>query len=118
MAHEEFKKALDSKGEVELTVTGRKSGRELSRPVWFVREGDTLDLVPVSGSDSDWYKNARKAPTVRLTAGGAQLTERATPITDPAKVAEILDKFRAKYGAQDVAAYYTKQDVAVEVSLG
>jgi hypothetical protein len=118
MAHEDFMKALDSKGEVELTVTGRRSGRELSRPVWFVREGDRLDLVPVSGSDSDWYKNALKAPTIRLAAGGAQLTERATPITDPGKVTEILDKFRAKYGAQEVAAYYTKQDVAVEVPLG
>jgi hypothetical protein len=28
-----------------------------------------------------------------------------------------LDRFRAKYGAQDVEAYYPKQDVAVEVPL-
>jgi deazaflavin-dependent oxidoreductase (nitroreductase family) len=117
MANEEFKKALESSREIELTVTGRTSGREISIPVWFVREGEKLYLVPVRGSDSDWYKNVLKVPTIRLTAGGAQLTARATPITDPAKVSEILDKFRAKYGAQDVKAYYSKQDVAVEVPL-
>jgi deazaflavin-dependent oxidoreductase (nitroreductase family) len=118
MADEEFMKALDTSGEIELTVTGRRSGREISMPVWFVREEDGLYLVPIRGSDSDWYKNELKVPTIRLAAGRAQLTARATPITDQAKVAEIVDKFRAKYGAQDVAAYYTKQDVAVEVPLG
>ena len=54
---------------------------------------------------------------IRLTAGAAQLIARAAPVTDPAKVGETLGKFRAKYGAEDVAAYYPKQDAAVEVPL-
>jgi deazaflavin-dependent oxidoreductase (nitroreductase family) len=117
MANEEFSNALESSREIELTVTGRKSGREISIPVWFVREDEELYLVPVNGSDSDWYKNVLKVPAIRLAAGGAQLTAGATPITDPAEVGEILDKFRARYGARDVAAYYPKQDVAVQVPL-
>ena len=117
MANEEFSQALESSREIELTVTGRKSGREISIPVWFVREGEKLYLVPVNGSDSDWYKNVLKVPTIRLAAERAQLTVRATPIPDPAEVSEILDKFRAKYGARDVAAYYPKQDAAVDVRL-
>jgi hypothetical protein len=32
-------------------------------------------------------------------------------------VSEVVDKFRAKYGADDVARYYKSTDVAVEVSL-
>jgi hypothetical protein len=32
-------------------------------------------------------------------------------------VGEIVGKFRAKYGADQVAAYYPKTDVAVEVTL-
>lgn len=32
-------------------------------------------------------------------------------------VSEVLDMFRAKYGARDVAAYYPKPNVAVEVPL-
>jgi deazaflavin-dependent oxidoreductase (nitroreductase family) len=117
MAHVEFKKALEASSEIELTVTGRRSGREISLPVWFVREGERLYLVPVRGSDSDWYKNLLKTPALRLAAGGVQLTGTATPITDPAKVEQIVDKFRAKYGAPTVEAYYPKHDVAVEVTL-
>jgi deazaflavin-dependent oxidoreductase (nitroreductase family) len=117
MADQQFMKALDASSEVELTVTGRTSGREISIPVWFVREGDTLYLVPVNGSDSDWYKNMRKRPPIRLSEGSADLSARATPITEPAKVEQILDKFRAKYGPDDVAACYPKPDVAAEVPL-
>jgi deazaflavin-dependent oxidoreductase (nitroreductase family) len=117
MAHEAFKKALETSPEIELTVIGRRSGREISFPVWFVRQGEKLSLVPVRGSDSDWYKNVLKTPAIRLAAGGVQLRASATPITDPAKVEEIVDKFRAKYGGQAVEEYYPKHDVAVEVPL-
>ena len=110
-------RALESTREVEITVTGRRSGRAISRPVWFAREGDTLYLVPVTGTDSEWYKNMVRARAIHLAAGGAQLAARATPVTDPARVGEILDRFRARYGAGDVARYYPKQDAAVEVLL-
>jgi deazaflavin-dependent oxidoreductase (nitroreductase family) len=118
MADEAFEKALEGAREVEVTVTGRSSGREISRPLWFVRDGDRLYLVPITGSDSDWYKNVVKTPTVQLSAEGAQITAQARPVTDAAKVADILDRFGAKYGAGDVASYYSKHDAAVEVPLG
>ena len=117
MANNEFSQALKSSREIDLTVTGRKSGREISLPVWFVQEGEKLYLVPVTGSDSDWYKNVLKEPQIHLATGGAQLTARAAPVTDPAQAGEIVNKFRVKYGARDVAAYYPKQDAAVQVSL-
>jgi len=117
MAAEEFKKAVESRQGIELTVTGRTSGREISNPVWFVEDGETLYLVPVKGSDSDWYKNILKTPAIRLAAEGAQLNATVTPISDTAKVEKVLDLFRAKYGARDVEAYYPKQDIAVQIPL-
>jgi deazaflavin-dependent oxidoreductase (nitroreductase family) len=117
MATEEFIKALETNREIELTVTGRTSGREISFPVWFVRDGEKLHLVPVYGTDTAWYRNVLKTPAIRLAVAGAQLTAQATPVTDPARVGEILDQLRARYGARDVAAYYPKHDVAVEVPL-
>ena len=48
MGLEEFRNALESTNEVELSVTGRKSGRESSRPVWFVEEGEKLVEVPLT----------------------------------------------------------------------
>jgi deazaflavin-dependent oxidoreductase (nitroreductase family) len=109
MPDDEFKNALEVSREIELTGTGRTSGREISNPVWFVRDGGKLYLVPVRGSDSDWYKNLLKTPTIRLAARAAQLNATATPTLDAAKVEQVLDKFRDKYGARDVEAYYPKQ---------
>lgn len=111
-------KALEEADEVELTTTGRVTGREISHPVWFVRVGTTLYLVPVKGSDSDWYRNVLKHPTLRVEATEASWRERATPITDPAKVNAVVEKFRDKYGADEVKKYYSKLDVAVRLSLG
>jgi hypothetical protein len=61
MPKSEFKDALDRTSEIELTVRGRKSGQDISRPVWFVHENNTLYLLPVQGSETNWYKNVLKA---------------------------------------------------------
>jgi hypothetical protein len=72
----------------------------------------------VSGSDSEWYRNLLKNPTIVVSAKGAMLSAKARPITDRARVRDLVEKFRAKYGADDVKKYYSKFDVAVEVPLG
>ncbi len=117
MAVADFEMALDGTMEVDLTATGRVSGRKTSRPVWFVRQEDTLYLLPVSGSDSQWYKNLLKTPSIGLTTDGAEYRATARPVTDQRMVAQVVDKFRAKYGASQIAEYYRNQDVAVEVAL-
>ena len=118
MASIEFERALNNTEEIEITVTGRKSGREISNTVWFVQDGEELYLLPVKGSDSDWYKNILKASTMRLNAGGREWSAQVKPIIDKAKVQDVVEKFRAKYGAGQVQKYYSKFDVAVDVPLG
>jgi deazaflavin-dependent oxidoreductase (nitroreductase family) len=117
MASRRFETALDSANEIDLTTTGRKTGRESSRPVWFVRQGETLYLVPATGTDSQWYKNVLVTSAVRLTAEGAYLATEAAPVKDAHKVAQVVDAFRAKYGAQDVGRYYSNPNAAVEICL-
>jgi len=117
MALDQLTHALAATDEIELIVTDQASGRETSRPVWFVQDGERLYLLPVRGSDSSWYRTVAKNPTIGLVANGTSLRARATPITDPAKVRDVVEKFRAKYGADQIQKYYSKLDVAVEVSL-
>ena len=38
--------------QIKISVIGRKSGKTISIPVWFVLEGERLSLLPVRGSDS------------------------------------------------------------------
>ena len=117
MAQTDFRTALQGSNEIKITVTGRTSGRSLTYPVWFALEGDKLYLLPVRGSDTDWYKNLCKTPTIRLEARGKTLTASARFLTDQAQLDKILEKFRDKYG-RNVKSYYPKLDVAVEVPLG
>jgi len=103
--------------QVELTVTGRKSGKAISIPVWFTLEGAKLYLLPVTGSDTQWYKNVLKNPAIRIVARGTEAGFRAVPITEGKTVKSVIEKFREKYGAGDVKKYYSKLDVAVVVEL-
>ena len=103
--------------EIKITVTGRKSGRTISNPVWFVFEDEKLYLLPVQGSDTQWYKNVLSNPSIRITARGAEGDFQAVPITGAKQVAPVVEKFREKYGASDVKKYYSKFDVAVLVQM-
>jgi deazaflavin-dependent oxidoreductase (nitroreductase family) len=104
--------------QIKITVIGRKSGRGISNPVWFVFEDEKLYLLPVKGSDTQWYKNVLKNQSVRIDARGAESTYQAVTVTDPKLVASVVEKFRQKYGAADVKKYYSKFDVAVLVRNG
>ena len=112
-----LKDRLSRSREINITVTGRKSGRTISIPVWFVSEDNKLYLLPVSGSDTQWYKNVLKNPSIQIEARDAKAERKVAPITDAKQVVSVVEKFRAKYGASDVKKYYSKFDVAVLAGL-
>src|SRR5262249_16915543 len=103
MAATSFESALENTDELQLTTTGRVTGKQTSRRVWFVREAEKLYLLPITGSDSQWYKNVLKTPAIRLAADDVPYSTTVAPVTDPGKVARVVEDFRAKYGAGAVA---------------
>ena len=115
--NDSFKNHVSRSTEITITVTGRKSGRAISNPVWFVLDGDKLYLLPVKGSETQWYKNVVKKPTMGIGAGGAKADFNVSPITDAKQVASVVERFRAKYGAADVKKYYSKLDVAAVAQI-
>jgi len=108
-----LKDRLSRSREINISVTGRNSGRTISIPVWFVLDDKKLYLLPVYGSDTQWYKNVLKKPSIRIDAGGAVAELKVVPVTDATQVSSVIKKFRAKYGVNDVRKYYSKFDVAV-----
>jgi deazaflavin-dependent oxidoreductase (nitroreductase family) len=104
--------------QIRISVIGRKSGHKISIPVWFVLEGEKLYLLPVKGSDTQWYQNVLKNPSIRIDAGGVGAEFQATPITNAKAVKSVVEKFQEKYGAKDVKKYYSRFDVAVGAELG
>jgi hypothetical protein len=117
MSKDDLHQRLDRASEITLSVNGRKSGRDISRPVWFVHEGNTVYLLPVQGSDTNWYKNLLVDSTLKIFVNGAETAATGKPITDNNRVDDVVRKFRSKYGEGQVKKYYSKFDVAVEVLL-
>jgi hypothetical protein len=115
MSIADLHKRLSRAHEITLSVKGRKSGRDIPRPVWFVHEGHTVYLLPNHGSDTNWYKNVLVDPTLKISVNGVETSAKGKLITDSDGVDDIVRKFNSKYG--EVKKYYTKFDVAVEVLL-
>ena len=113
MRNKALRDRLSRYREINITVTGRKSGRTISIPIWFVLEDDTLYLLPVQGSNTQWYKNVVNNPMIRIDAQGAGSEVKVVLVTDAPQVSSVVEKFRDKYGTNDVKKYYSKFDVAV-----
>ena len=118
MKESELKDRLARYRQIKLSVVGRKSGKTISIPVWFVLEGEKLYLLPVQGSETQWYRNVLQNPSIRIDARGAEAEFRGVPIADAKTVKLVIEKVREKYGASDVNQYYSKFDVAVVAEMG
>jgi deazaflavin-dependent oxidoreductase (nitroreductase family) len=88
--------------QIKISVIGRKSGDTISVPVWFVLEGEKLWLLPMRGSDTQWYRNVLRNPSIRVDARGVAATLRALSVTEAKAVKSVVEKFREKYGAIEV----------------
>ena len=116
-SRDDFLNRLKRSNEVEITVTGRKSKKRFSTPVWFVVEGRRVVIVPTKGSDNNWFKNVTKDPKIELSAGGISIPVRATVVKDAGQVTKVVDELKTKYKSMWSDSYYSKRDVCVEVTL-
>jgi len=88
---------IEGRSTIELTTIGRKSGKEHTRPVWFaVSEGKILVQAGKNGK-TDWYRNLKRNPSVKLRAGEYAFRARVRLVTDPAQVERIHKLFLHKY---------------------
>ena len=74
-------------------------------------------LVPVTGTDTQWYKNVLKDPRVTITSGQQILKGKLRTITQKSQVDGVVALFEKKYGASDIKKYYPKPNVAASFSL-
>ena len=68
-----------------LTTRGRKSGRQISRPLWYYeRDGRVHVIASFGGSDiaPAWYKNLAANPAVEIEVGGPRKPAHARTLSD------------------------------------
>ena len=117
MSKDDIHQKLDGASEITLGVKGRKSGKDIPLPVWFTYENNILYLLPVQGSNTNWYKNMLAGSNLNISVNDEKVTATGKPITDSIGVNEIVNKFKSKYGEGDIKKYYSKLDVAVKLSI-
>ena len=68
-----------------LTTRGRRSGREIAKPLWYYQQGDRLYVVAsYGGSDRPpaWYVNLRANPDVQVEVAWTRKRYRARALGD------------------------------------
>jgi deazaflavin-dependent oxidoreductase (nitroreductase family) len=83
---------------VRLTTRGRKSGAPRTVKIWFVANGPRSILVQhATRAPAHWYRNLLADPGVTVDFGDGPIAARATAITDPRRVRDVLQRVRRKY---------------------
>lgn len=80
-----------------LTTTGRRTGDPHEIEIWFGRAGDTLYLLSGAGERSDWVRNLRADPRVRVRLGEQASDATARLVDDPAEDALARRLLAARY---------------------
>ena len=117
MAEDDFANALKRRRQISITVTGRRTGRAITIPVWFVSDDRTLWLLPVNGSDTQWYRNLQKNRAITIQAGSKSQEFRARLLRDPGAVKKVVEQFREKHTPEEITRWYTRLDVAVQIPI-
>ncbi len=115
MAEDDFAKGLNKRHQISITVTGRNTGRAITIPVWFVSGEDGLWLLPVNGSDTQWYRNLMKNRAITIQAGSKTKDSRARLLKNASAVSAVVEQFREKYTPGEIKRWYKGLDVAVQV---
>lgn len=79
-----------------LTFTGRKTGREYSTPVGYVRQGDEVSIF----THSPWWKNLRDGAPVKMRIQGQTYQGKPEIVENLAEIKSMALERIEKHGAE------------------
>lgn len=82
---------------IEITTTGRKSGKPHTRPIWYVVDDGKVLVQSGKNGMTDWYRNLEKTPAVTLKADRYAFRARGRLLTNPKDVERVHALFLDKY---------------------
>ena len=95
-AEDRIDRLLKNRRQISISVIGRRTGRTITLPVWFVSADDALWLLPVYGSRTQWYRNLLVNPTITIKLGSERRTLRARTLKAAGTVRSVIRRFREK----------------------
>lgn len=83
-----------------LTTVGRVTGKPHTIEIWFVGHEGSAWLFTEPDGATDWVRNLRRQPLVKLRIGEKEVSARAEVVEVPAD-ASVRSAIAARYGASD-----------------
>jgi deazaflavin-dependent oxidoreductase (nitroreductase family) len=103
---------------VRLTTRGRKTGEPRTVTIWFVADGPDRILVQhTTAAAANWYRNLLADARVQVDFGDGPREARATAITDPRRIQEVLALIRRKYWAAWLIQLLARRAKAVAAEI-
>jgi deazaflavin-dependent oxidoreductase (nitroreductase family) len=104
-----------------LTTTGRVSGKAHTIEIWFALHERTIYLLSGGGERSDWIKNVRHSPDVRVRINTTQFAGKARFITSEEEDALarkiVFDKYTPRDSDDLTGWARTSLPLAIDVLL-
>ncbi len=102
-----------------VTTKGRKTGQPHDIEIWFALNGSTLYMLSGGRDRSDWVKNIRAHPEVRVRIGSHEFAGQARVVKDPKEdgLARrlLLQKYSSGYAGDLTGWGRTALAVAVDL---
>jgi hypothetical protein len=120
MMNQQIREQLLTGQRVDITTTGRRSGRQHRIEIGFQNIGGTVYISGIPGR-RDWYANLLANPdfTFHLKRDvTADLPARGRPVTDPEERRAVLTVFTANWNYQDRLESWVARSPLVEVTFG
>ena len=117
--NQDVEQALQRDRIIDITTTGRKSGRPRRKEIWFHNLDGRLYITGTPGP-RDWYSNLLANPefTFHLKQSAqADLAARATPILDQGRRREVIAGIHQKIGGDRDLDTWVESSPLVEVEL-
>jgi hypothetical protein len=106
--NDEIAEALEQDRTIDITTTGRRSGVDRRKEIWFHNIEGRFYITGTPGR-RDWYSNMLAHPEFSFHLKQkvqADLAARATPIVEAAARREIMSKIHQKIGgSRDLEAW-------------
>lgn len=115
MSWKNAEEALKKNEEIKITFVGRKSKKKISTPVWYVFENNSILLLPVSGSKTNWLRNIVVTPKIDIELDSIKISGECEILTNKKDIDHVIAKFKEKYGEEEIKKWYSGFDVAVRV---
>jgi deazaflavin-dependent oxidoreductase (nitroreductase family) len=113
---DEVRQALERQQTVEITTTGRRSGRPSRIETWRYRAAGRFWLTGSPGA-RDWYANMLADPEFTLHLNGMDLKVRGRPVTDPDERARVFGAIVEKLSWAESLESWLAGSPLVEIEL-